>query len=128
MMRHGTVPFVSLAFIALAFLNAACSPGAAGPSQKQVTDDWNSYVAEANEDCSQSVKFSSAKVVGTSVEGVAAEVILHVSGDWIRKYEPGFFFEGPCKDFRKAKGSHQGVERHLRYKRFDTGWRLENVD
>jgi hypothetical protein len=107
---------------------AGCSGTGSGPSEKQVRDDWERYVryAESLGGCPD-VKLTDAKVVGTSVEGRSAEVILRISGEWISKRDPGYM-GGACWKFSRSRGATQMVERHLTYKKFDTGWRLDHTD
>ena len=105
-----------------------CSGSSSGPTEKQVRDDWDGYVryAESLGGCPD-VKITDVKVVGTSVEGASAEVILRVSGDWISRGDPGYM-AGPCWKFSRSRGAKQAVERRLAYKKFDTGWRLDHMD
>ena len=106
-----------------------CSWTGSGPSEKQVRTDWDAYVRYLNEHyfgCPD-VKITDVKVVGTSVEGSSAEVLLQVSGEWISKRDPGYM-GGACWRFSRSKGPNQTVERRLAYKKFDTGWRLDHTD
>ena len=106
-----------------------CSGTGSAPTEKQVRDDWNGYVRFLNEryfGCPD-VKITDVKVVGTSVEGNSAEVILQIFGEWISKHDPGYL-GGACWKFSRSKGAKQTVERRLTYKKFDTGWRLDRMD
>ena len=106
-----------------------CSGTGSAPTEKQVRDDWDRYVRYAAESLGgcPDVRLTDVKVVGMSVEGSSAEVLLQVSGEWISKRDPGYL-AGPCWKFSRAKGAQQTVERRFTYKKFDTGWRLDRTD
>ena len=116
------------ALLVVGVVFAGCSGTGSGPSGKQVRDDWDGYVryAESLGGCPD-VKITDVKVIGTSVEGTSAEVILQVSGDWISKRDPGYL-AGPCWKFSRSRDAKQTVERRLIYRKFDTGWRLDRTD
>lgn len=85
--------------------------------------DWNNFVNQWPA-CSEFVALRELKILGKSIQGNTAEVILQVRGDWIGSSDP-VWYQGPCTGFRMEKGFSQTVERKLIYKKYDTGWRLD---
>jgi hypothetical protein len=94
-----------------------------GPSKFQVLRDWE-YLTRVL-DCSKDVRFKKVEVLGTSVSGNQAEVLVRVTGEWIGGANPGYFEHMPCAGFMAQAGKSQFVVRQFIYKKYDTGWRLE---
>jgi len=97
-----------------------------GPSDSQVIKDWGKFRKDENPSILKDVQFKKAEIVGTSVSGNVAEVIVRITGDWIGdSRSSGWIGQTACGGFNPAKGQNQVVERKFIYKKFDSGWRLE---
>jgi hypothetical protein len=103
---------------------AGCSNG---PSESQVVKDWQSFVAKNNGAWMKDVEFKKVEVAGQSINGSVAEVIVRITGDWVGRsgYNGGWSGHTPADGFNPTGGSGQTVEWKFLYKKFDTGWRLE---
>lgn len=113
-------------------LVAACSgdgssepPAPPGPPHKQVILDWEQYQNGPLMDngCKAAVEFTGAKVIGTSVEGNKATVLVEISGNWKKGGRNLGWFAGPCVGFSSRNGDGQKVVQRAVYEKFDTGWR-----
>jgi hypothetical protein len=101
------------------------------PSNQLVMESWRHVLSESG--CEANVAYSAPHVVGISVSGNTAEVIVGTRGHWIGPTTIGFglpfppLIAGPCAGFSAADHEERPVEGRLSFRRFDTGWRLDPV-
>lgn len=125
MHRNAAAVFMAAAFTSI----VACGDG--GPSHSQVLSAWNEHLA--SQPCSN-VNFTDVKVTGVTHQENTAEAILSVTGEYTGPSTyalsglpvMGELF-GPCAGF---DGFHPGVHsvgRRLIFRKYDTGWKLEEI-
>lgn len=111
----------SLAFFFV--LSSSCLGAGDGPPRFQVEQDWRTLI-NADQNCSRCVRISRITVLDIDAKKKTATARIEVIGDWIGAKDCRSA-GGACSGFSSTGGIHQVVGKTLRYRRLDSGWKLE---
>jgi hypothetical protein len=124
--------FTLLVLASLSAFVTGCSNRKSGPSEVQVVNDWNAFWSKDNSAWMKDVQIKKVEVADRSINGNVAEVIVKITGDWLGgsglPTRPWGWEGGAAVGFKPSAGPNQTVEWKFIYKKFDTGWRLEDED
>lgn len=106
--------------------SSSCLGAEEGPLSFVVEQDWK-MIMNSSINCSSCVRLSSVRVLGMDTRKNSASVRIEVVGDWVglRDCQSA---TGPCSGFNPKGGIHQVVNKTLRYRKYDSGWKLDYTE
>lgn len=113
----------------LLVLIVSCSLSPSTPSDTLILQDWK-RAAQICEKDGGYVTFGNVKIVGRSVEGNTAIVIVSVTGDWIKQKAKSYVWSLPfCYQFApgESKETKKNVEIKIHYRKYDSTWKFEEI-
>jgi len=102
----------------------SCSGEGDGPERFMVEQDWKTIVKN-DQGCNSCVRIGRVTVLDISAKKSSASARIEIVGDWIGLSDC-HKVSGPCSGFSASGGISQVVQKTLRYKKYDSGWKLES--